>query len=46
MGFLDLGGGLAVNYEGGDTNYDLREYCNDVVASVIEALDPDVPHPV
>ena len=46
MGFLDLGGGLAVNYEGGDTNYDLQEYCNDVVASVIEALDPDVPHPV
>ena len=28
MGFLDLGGGLAVNYEGGDTNYDLQEYCD------------------
>ncbi len=46
MGFLDLGGGLAVNYEGGDTNYDLPEYCHDVVASVIEALDEGIEHPV
>ena len=46
MGFLDLGGGLAVNYEGGETNYDLSEYCHDVVSSVLEALDDDVAHPI
>lgn len=46
MGYLDLGGGLAVNYEGGDTNYDLPEYCHDVVASVIEALDEGIEHPI
>ncbi|WP_246164725.1 biosynthetic arginine decarboxylase [Litorivicinus lipolyticus] len=46
MGYLDLGGGLAVNYEGGDTNYTLAEYCYDVVESVAATLAEGVPHPV
>jgi arginine decarboxylase len=53
MGHLDLGGGLAVDYEGAkanDThskNYSLEEYCTDVIEAVSEILDPlDIPHPV
>lgn len=53
MGHLDIGGGLAVDYEGGHTseahsrNYSLDEYCVDVVEAIMEALDPlDIPHPV
>lgn len=51
--YLDLGGGLAVDYDGsksGDAhsmNYRLNEYCVDVVESIMTALDPhDIPHPV
>ena len=51
--YIDLGGGLAVDYDGSrssDThsmNYHLNEYCVDVVESIMAALDPlDIPHPV
>ena len=45
MGILDIGGGLAVDYDGSHTNYassrnyDVREYCADVVETVKEACD-------
>ena len=52
MGFLDLGGGLAVDYDGTRTNYvssrnyGLDEYCSDVIEAVMAILDEcDVPHP-
>jgi len=50
--FIDVGGGLGVDYDGSSTNwqsstnYTMQEYANDVVASVLEACDKyDVPHP-
>ncbi len=53
MGFLDLGGGLAVDYEGTRSNhhhsmnYQLDEYCVNIVETICECLDPlDIPHPV
>ncbi|MGH8680770.1 MAG: biosynthetic arginine decarboxylase [Burkholderiales bacterium] len=53
LGFLDLGGGLAVDYDGSQTNYDysknysLDEYCLDVVETVMSVLDPlAIEHPV
>jgi arginine decarboxylase len=53
MGYLDLGGGLAVDYDGSRSNsthsknYGLNEYCVDIVETVMESLDPlDIPHPV
>ena len=53
MGFLDLGGGLAVDYDGTfstephSRNYDLNEYCVDIVESVMDSLNKHgVPHPV
>ncbi len=53
MGYLDLGGGLAVDYDGTRSNsthsmnYRLDEYCVDVVEAVVETLDPyDIPHPI
>ncbi len=45
MGFLDVGGGLAVDYDGsktdfrGSMNYDLQEYAYDVVAGIQEACE-------
>lgn len=52
MGFLDLGGGLAVDYDGSrqrgtnSKNYSLDEYCSDIVEAVMQTLDPlDIPHP-
>ncbi|MGH7163670.1 MAG: biosynthetic arginine decarboxylase, partial [Planctomycetota bacterium] len=51
--YLDVGGGLAVDYDGSNTNfhssmnYTIQEYANDVIVAVREACDPlDVPHPV
>jgi len=51
--FLDVGGGLAVDYDGSKTNfassrnYSMQEYANDVVSAVLEACDAaEVPHPV
>ncbi|MGI6299255.1 MAG: biosynthetic arginine decarboxylase [Saccharofermentanales bacterium] len=53
MGYLDLGGGLAVDYDGSSTNYTnsrnytVEEYCSDVVEAVMSILDPsEVAHPV
>lgn len=53
MGYLDLGGGLAVDYDGSNTNYtnsrnySVEEYCTDIVEAVMSILDPgNVPHPV
>src|SRR5690606_35519955 len=52
MGYLDLGGGLAVDYDGTRSNqtqsknYSLEEYCTDVVEVIMNTLDPlDIPHP-
>ncbi len=45
MGYLDVGGGLAVDYDGSKTNfhasknYTMQNYANDVVAEVKEACD-------
>lgn len=53
MGYLDLGGGLAVDYEGNRTssthskNYQLDEYCNNIVETISESLEPlDIQHPL
>ncbi|WP_233558066.1 biosynthetic arginine decarboxylase [Alginatibacterium sediminis] len=53
LGYIDLGGGLAVDYEGARTNdthsmnYSLDEYCIDIVEAIKETLDSaDVAHPV
>jgi arginine decarboxylase len=53
MGYLDVGGGLAVDYQGlrsSDThsmNYGLDEYCINIVETIQESLDAqDIPHPV
>ncbi|AMX01422.1 biosynthetic arginine decarboxylase [Microbulbifer thermotolerans] len=53
MGYLDLGGGLAVDYDGSKTNYthsknySLDEYCVDVVEAIMGTLDSEgVAHPV
>jgi arginine decarboxylase len=50
--FLDVGGGLGVDYDGSSTNwpsstnYTMQEYANDVVAAVLEACETaQVPHP-
>jgi arginine decarboxylase len=50
--FLDVGGGLGVDYDGSSTNwpsstnYTMQEYANDVVASVQEACEAaGIPHP-
>ncbi|HNQ85190.1 MAG TPA: biosynthetic arginine decarboxylase [Deltaproteobacteria bacterium] len=44
MGYFDLGGGLAVDYDGSHTNYmnsrnyTLDEYCADVIEAIMEIL--------
>ena len=50
---LDVGGGLAVDYDGSQTNfasstnYSMQEYANDVVSTVLETCDQaEVPHPI
>jgi len=52
MGYLDLGGGLAVDYDGSHTNYlnsrnySLDEYCADVIEAIMEILNEHaVAHP-
>ncbi len=52
MGFLDMGGGLAVDYDGsktnfsGSCNYGMREYCTDVIETIMQVLDASaVEHP-
>ncbi len=50
--FVDVGGGLGVDYDGSQTNfhssmnYSVQEYANDVVAAIQEACDREkIPHP-
>jgi len=50
--FLDVGGGLAVDYDGSQTNfhssanYSLQEYANDVVFAIQQACEEKgIPHP-
>lgn len=52
MGILDLGGGLAVDYDGShaDTassrNYGLDEYCTALIENMVSTLDEaEIPHP-
>ena len=52
LGYLDVGGGLAVDYDGSRSdfdssrNYSLQEYANDVVWNIAEVCDSEgVPHP-
>jgi arginine decarboxylase len=48
MGFIDLGGGLAVDYDGSNTNYyssrnySIEEYCYDIVESIKDVLDKKI----
>lgn len=53
MGIFDIGGGLAIDYDGSHTNfessanYHISEYCADVVEGIMLACDhAEVPHPV
>ncbi|MDA3797812.1 MAG: biosynthetic arginine decarboxylase [Kiritimatiellae bacterium] len=53
MGYLDLGGGLAIDYEGlrenrtHSMNYEMDEYCVNIVETITESLDPlNIKHPV
>lgn len=53
MGYLDLGGGLAVDYDGSNTNftssrnYSTEEYCSDIVEAVMTVMDTnEIEHPV
>lgn len=53
MQYLDVGGGLAVDYDGSKTNfytsknYNLQNYANDIVAEVKEACDAkNIPAPI
>ena len=53
VNYLDLGGGLAVDYDGSQSNflssrnYTLSEYCTDIIEAVMTSLDEvNIPHPV
>ncbi|MBU0673717.1 MAG: biosynthetic arginine decarboxylase [Proteobacteria bacterium] len=52
MGYLNTGGGLAVDYDGSHANfinsrnYTLDEYCADIIETVMETMDSkEIPHP-
>lgn len=52
MGYLDLGGGLAVDYDGSSSNvihsknYSLNEYCADIIDVLVDTLGPKgIAHP-
>jgi arginine decarboxylase len=52
LGYLDVGGGLGIDYDGSQTNfsssmnYTLQEYANDIVFGTMELCDADgVAHP-
>jgi arginine decarboxylase len=51
--YLDVGGGLGIDYDGSNTNfasslnYTLQEYANDIVFGVMEVCDREgLPHPI
>jgi arginine decarboxylase len=51
--YLDLGGGLAVDYDGSQSNflssrnYSIKEYCTDIIEAVMTSLDVEgIEHPV
>ena len=53
LNYMDVGGGLAVDYDGSKTNfhssknYSNQEYANDVVSGIMEGCDQaGMPHPV
>jgi len=53
LDYLDVGGGLGVDYDGSrttfdsSTNYSLNEYARDIVYNVLEVCDSEeVPHPI
>jgi len=53
LGYLDVGGGLGVDYDGSrsdfdsSANYSLQEYANDVVWNIMDVCDSEsVPHPI
>jgi len=53
MGIINIGGGLAVDYDGSHTNfassrnYKLNEYASDVVEVIMRTMnDAEVPHPM
>ncbi|HRP03064.1 MAG TPA: biosynthetic arginine decarboxylase [Candidatus Kapabacteria bacterium] len=49
--FVDIGGGLGVDYDGSRTssssiNYSIQEYVNDAVSNIVDACDKNnLPHP-
>jgi arginine decarboxylase len=51
--FVDIGGGLGVDYEGSrsansssSTNYSIQEYVNDAISNIVDAADKNnLPHP-
>ncbi|MCL2038979.1 MAG: biosynthetic arginine decarboxylase [Bacteroidetes bacterium] len=51
--YVDIGGGLGVDYEGtrtsnssSSTNYSIQEYVNDAIANIVDAADKnEIPHP-
>lgn len=52
MGILNVGGGLAVDYDGSHTNfasssnYTVPEYCSDIIEGIMTVLDDKgIPHP-
>ncbi|MFN3659712.1 MAG: biosynthetic arginine decarboxylase [Brevinematales bacterium] len=52
MGFVDFGGGLAVDYDGSQTNYHssrnytVEDYCTDIVETVMSIVDENqIDHP-
>jgi arginine decarboxylase len=53
LGYLDVGGGLGVDYDGSrsdfdsSTNYSLQEYANDVIWNIMDVCDSEgVAHPI